>query len=290
MMTPAPAADRRRLRRRHWRSRFMLALTAAATALILAPLFLILYYVAREGAAALTPAFFLQTPRPVGMPGGGMANAIGGTLELLAIAILAGVPLGLIGGIYVAEFRRERFASGVRFAADVLNGTPTIVVGLFIYAVVVVPMRRFSALAGGLALAVIMIPVVLRAAEEVLRGVPKGYRDAALALGASRWRMVAGVVLPSARVGLVSGALLGVARVAGETAPLLFTAFNNSFWSGYIDQPISSLTVQIYDYAISPYASWHAQAWAASLTLIAIIVGIGAAARLTFARRRKGMA
>lgn len=289
-MRPANAATRDNLRRRRWRSRLMLTATAVATALILAPLFLILYYVGREGATALNLAFFTQTPKPVGMMGGGMANAIVGTLELLAVAIVVGVPLGLAGGLYVAEFRHERFTTAVRFAADVLNGTPTIVIGLFVYALVVVPMRRFSALAGGLALALILIPVALRGAEEVLRAVPRGYRDAALALGATRWRMMAGVVLPAARVGLVSSALLGVARIAGETAPLLFTAFNNSLWSAYIDQPIASLTVQIYDYAISPYASWHAQAWAGSLTLIAIIVGIGAIARLTFGRRRGGVA
>lgn len=284
---PGPAYAARAsagLRARKLRGNVMLTLTAAATAAILLPLFLILYYVARAGATALNGAFFLRAPRPVGMAGGGMGNAVVGTLELLALALVVGIPLGVAGGLYVAEFGRERFATAVRFCADVLNGTPTIVVGLFIYGLVVVPMREFSAVAGALALAIILIPVVLRAAEEVIRLVPPGYRQAALALGASRWQAARTVVLPAARVGLVGGALLGLARIAGETAPLLFTAFNNSHWSGYLNRPIASLTVQIYDYAISPYAAWHAQAWAAALTLIAIIVALGAIARLVVGR------
>lgn len=288
-MSAAPsmalAAGARQLRGRKLRSRILLALTAAATAAVLAPLFLILYYVVARGAAALRPALFLQAPAPVGEAGGGLGNAMVGTLELLVIALAVGIPIGIAGGVYAAEHGRERFSMVVRFAADVLNGIPTIVTGLFIYALVVVSMHSFSALAGGLALAVILIPVMLRATEEVLRSLPRGYRQAGLALGASQRQVTFSVLLPAAKTGLISGGMLALARVAGETAPLLFTAFGNNYWSTRLDRPIASLTVQIYDYALSPYKIWHQQAWAGSLVLIAGIVVAGALARLWAGRR-----
>lgn len=270
---------------RRLRSRVMLALTGVFALALTLPLLLLLFYVARQGVAGLTWAFFTHLPAPPGEAGGGLANAIVGSLELLAVALLLGVPLGLAGGIYVSEMASERLVGVVRFAADVLNGIPTIVTGLFVYAGVVVVMGRFSALAGGLALAIVMLPVVLRASDEVLRLVPHTYREAALALGATRWRVVRDIILRAAKGGLVGAALLGVARVAGETAPLLLTALSNSQWSFRLDQPIASLTVQIYNYALAPYDDWHRQAWAGALTLIAIIVLTSAAARAWAGRR-----
>ena len=270
------------------RNRVMLTLTGICTVIVLLPLFFILYYVISHGVRALNVAFFTQLPAPPGETGGGMGNAILGTLELMGMAMIVGIPLGMAGGIYIAEFATERFTTIVRFCADVLNGIPTIVTGMFIYALVVVPMKRFSGIAGALALAIILIPVVVRTTEEVLRTVPKSYREAALALGANHWRTTWDVVLKAGRTGLVSGALLGVARIAGETAPLLFTAFNNAFWSTHIDQPTASLTVQIFDYAIAPYNSWHEQAWAGALTLIAIIISMNLIARIWVRMRERG--
>jgi phosphate transport system permease protein len=269
--------------RRFWNG-IALSLAALCAAAVLAPLVLILLYVIKRGAGTLSLAFFTHLPQPVGEPGGGMANAIVGTLELLVIALIAGVPLAIAAGAYVGEFATERFSTAVRFSADVLNGLPTIVTGMFVYLLLVVPMKRFSALAGGVALAVILLPVVIRASEEVLRSVPASYREAALALGATRRQVLWSVVLRSARPGLVMAVLLGIARIAGETAPLLFTSFNNSFWSLRPDQPIASLTVQLFNYAISPYDEWHAQAWAAALVLILIIVVISLVARLWVGR------
>lgn len=266
-----------------WRRLFsagMLTLTGLCTLLVLLPLFLILYYVARAGVTALSLDFFTHIPAPIGVPGGGMANAIVGTLELLGTAMLIGLPLGLAGGIYVAEFGRERLAMVVRFSADVLNGIPTIVTGIFIYVLVVAPQHHFSGLAGALAYAIILAPVMLRATDEVLRTVPGSYREAAMALGANRWRVTRDVVLRAARPGLISGALLGLARIAGETAPLLFTASNNAYFSTRLDRPLASMTVQIYLYAISPFHSWHAQAWAAALTLLVMVLAFNLLARL----------
>lgn len=284
--SPAPIAGGAALRWRQWRSRLMLALTAVATAAVLAPLALILYQVVVRGAAAFSPALFLRAPAPVGETGGGLGNAMVGTVELLVIALVVGIPVGVAGGVYAAEHGRERFTTVVRFAADVLNGIPTIVTGLFVYAVVVISMHSFSAIAGGLALAIILIPVMLRASEEVLRALPRGYRQAALALGASQRQVTFSVLLPAAKTGLISGGMLALARVAGETAPLLFTAFGNDYWSSRLDRPIAALTVQIFDYALSPYKIWHQQAWAGSLVLIAGIVAVGALARLWAGRGR----
>jgi phosphate transport system permease protein len=257
----------------------MWALAVAATIAALTPLVMVLYYVARQGLPALNLAFLTRLPRPVGEAGGGMANAIIGTLVLIGLASAVGLPLGLLGGLYLAEFGRNRFGGGVRFAADVLSGVPSIVIGVFIYAVVVAPMKHFSALAGGAALGVMMIPAVMRTTEELVRLVPMSQREAALALGAARWQTVLKVVLLAARAGVITGVLLAVARIAGETAPLLLTALGNRFWSVSLDQPIASLPVQIYTYAISPYDDWHAQAWAGALVLVGMVVLLSIAAR-----------
>ncbi|MHB8734024.1 MAG: phosphate ABC transporter permease PstA [Terriglobales bacterium] len=265
---------------RRFRNAFMLGLTGLCTLLVLIPLFLILYYVVRQGLPGLHWSFLANAPKPVGEPDGGMGNALVGTLELLGLAIVVGIPLGIGAGVYVAEFRGETFAHVVRFAADVLNGIPTIVTGMFIYGLVVVPLHHFSGWAGGLALAIILVPVVLRTTDEVLRTIPVSYREAALALGASRWDVIWRVVLRAAQPGLVSASLLGISRIAGETAPLLFTALNNSFWSFKLNQPMASLTVQIYNFAIAPYDEWHALAWTGALTLILLVLSLNILARL----------
>ena len=267
------------MRRRRYLSHLLLAATGVCTLAVLTPLVMILYRVAREGAGALNWSFLTHLPTPPGESGGGMGNAVVGTLEMLAVALAVGLPLGLAGALYTAELGRERLAGVVRFAADVLTGVPTIVTGLFVYALVVVPMRRFSALAGGLALAMILLPITLRAGEEALRAVPASYREAALALGASRGRMWRGVLLPAARRGLIAAALLGVMRTAGETAPLLLTSLNNSQWNLRLGRPMASLTVQIYTYATGPYDDWHQQAWAAALLLLLLVGGLGVVAR-----------
>jgi len=231
-------------------SRIMETFCALAVLIALVPLAAILFYVVKEGAGALNVAFFTQMPKPVGEPGGGMANAIVGTLELLAMAAALGVPLGVLGGIYLAEYGTEHINYWVRFAADVLNGVPSIVIGIFAYGLVVLPVKRFSAIAGGFALGLLMLPIVVRTTEELLRLVPPGLREGALALGASRSRAVFSVILPAALPGILTGILVALARVAGETAPLLFTALSNRFWSTNIAQPIASLTVQVFSYAI----------------------------------------
>lgn len=256
---------------------WVLATLSALAALV--PLGFVLYYIAAQGLPALNLDFFTHVPRPVGEPGGGMANAIVGTIILIALASLVGLPIGLLGGIYLAEFGANRFAGIIRFAADVLSGVPSIVIGIFVYALVVVPMHRFSALAGGAALGIMMIPTVMRTSEELIRLVPASLREAALSLGATHPRTVFKVVLLAARAGVVTGVLLAIARIAGETAPLLFTAFGSNLWSARLDQPIASLPVQIFTYAIAPYDNWHAQAWAGALVLVVMILILSAAAR-----------
>jgi len=257
---------------------------AASVVLALVPLGFILTYVIRNGLPALSLGFFTQMPKPVGEPGGGMANAIAGTLILVGLAALVAVPIGIISGIYVSEYRKTRLASAVRFSADILNGVPSIVIGLFAYTAAVLPFRRFSALAGGLALGIMMIPIIVRTTEELLNLVPGALRDGALALGASRARAVFTVILPAALPGILTGVLVALARIAGETAPLLFTAFNNRFWSTRLDQPMASLTVQVYTYAISPYDDWHRQAWAGATVLIGAILLFSLLARATTRR------
>ena len=270
--------------RRRVTSRIAEIFCAVSVLIALLPLALILFYVVKEGIGAMNLAFFTQLPKPVGEAGGGMANAITGTLILIAIAALLAVPVGCICGIHLSEYPKSKFSSVVRFAADVLNGVPSIVVGIFAYGIAVLPVKRFSAIAGGIALAILMLPIVIRTTEELLRLVPAGLREGALALGASRSRAIFTVILPAALPGILTGILVALARVAGETAPLLFTAFNNRFWSTNLGQPIASLTVQVFTYAISPYEDWHRQAWAGAFLLVMMILALSMIAR--FAVRR----
>lgn len=247
--------------------------------MVIAPLALILFYLIRQGVAALNVNFFTHTPAPVGEPGGGMGNAIAGTLELLLLASLIGVPAGVLGGVYLSEYGGDRLNDWIRFVADVLNGVPSIVWGMVAYAIAVVPFKTFSAYSGGLALGLIMVPLVLRTTEEVLVLVPRSYREAALALGLPQWKMIARIILPTALKGIVTGVLLAMGRVAGETAPLLFTAFGNRFWNHSLSEPIAALPLQIFAYAISPYDDWHRQAWAGALVLIFLVFALSAGVR-----------
>jgi phosphate transport system permease protein len=272
------------LRRRKLFSRFFEILCGLAVVIALIPLAMILFYVIKEGAGALNWDFFTKMPKPVGEAGGGMANAIVGTLILITIGALFAVPVGGICGVHLAEYPSTKFSSVVRFAADVLNGVPSIVVGIFAYGLLVMPVKRFSAIAGGVALGLLMIPIVVRTTEELLRLVPGGLREGALALGATRSRAVFGVIVPAALPGILTGILVALARVAGETAPLLFTALGNRFWSTSLTQPISSLTMQVYAYANSPYDDWHRQAWAGAFLLVMIILTLSIAARLAVRR------
>lgn len=281
MVTPAGAAARRR----RLVDRLMTALALAAVLLALVPLGSVLAYVVVQGASSLTWTFFTHLPAPVGEPGGGMANAIVGTLVLIALAACVGVPVGVLGGVFLAEAGDGPLGWWVRFVADVLNGVPSIVIGVFVYGLAVVPMRRFSALAGGLALGIIMIPLVMRTTEEMVRLVPAALREAALALGIPWWVTTLRVVLRTAAAGAITGVMLAVARIGGETAPLLFTAFNNQYWPSGLDQPIASLTVQLYNYAIAPYDDWHRQAWAAALVLMTLTLLLNVAARVAGRRR-----
>ncbi|HEV2720691.1 MAG TPA: phosphate ABC transporter permease PstA [Thermoanaerobaculia bacterium] len=265
-------------------SRIAEALCGVAVLLALLPLAMILFYVVKEGIGSLNIAFFTHTPKPVGELGGGMANGIVGTLILIGLAALFAVPVGCITGVHLSEYPGTRFSSAVRFAADVLNGVPSIVIGIFVYGLVVLPVKRFSAIAGGMALGVLMLPIVVRTTEELLRLVPPGMREGALALGATRSRAVFSVILPAALPGILTGILVALARVAGETAPLLFTSFNNQYWSANIAQPMASLTVQVFTYAISPYEDWIRQAWAGAFLLVMIILTLSIAARLAVRR------
>lgn len=249
-------------------------------ALALVPLASVLYYVIARGIGGLSWAFFTALPGPVGESGGGMANALVGSLELVALAGVIGIPVGILAGVYLAEFAGEgRLGKAVRFSADVVSGVPSITIGIFVYGLLVVGMQRFSALAGAVALALLMLPTVTRTTEELLRMVPQSLREAAFGLGVPRWRTTLKVVLRTAAPGIATGVMLAVARVAGETAPLLFTAFNNRYWASYLDEPIASLPVQIYTYAVSPYEEWHEQAWAASLVLVTLVLVMNVAAR-----------
>jgi phosphate transport system permease protein len=244
-----------------------------ATILVMAPLIAIFAYLLFKGASSLNLAFFTQVPKPVGEVGGGMANSILGSGILLGIASLMGVPIGIAGGIYIAEFGRDkRLANMIRFTADVLNGVPSIVMGIAVYTLIVVPQKHFSALAGGIALGIMMIPTITRTTEEMLLMVPLNVREAALGLGVPNWRSVLSITLRTASPGVITGCMLAFARVAGETAPLLFTALGNQFWSTNVNQPIAALPLQIYVYALSPYDDWHRLAWAGALVLIVLIV------------------
>jgi phosphate transport system permease protein len=271
-------------RRRRFVSQGITALCAAAVLLALVPLALILFYVVTQGFTSLNWAFFTHTPAPVGEAGGGMGNAIVGSLLVTGLGALFAIPIGLMAGIYAAEYAGTRLAASIRFAADTLNGVPSIVIGVFTYTIAVLPFHRFSAIAGGVALGVMMLPLVMRTTEELLRLVPSTLREGALALGATRGRAVFSVVVPAALPGILTGILLALARVAGETAPLIFTAFNNQYFSMDVRQSISTLTVQVYTYAISPYPDWHRQAWAGALVLVGMVLTCSLAARLATAR------
>jgi phosphate transport system permease protein len=255
-----------------------------AVLLALVPLALVLFFVVSQGVQALNIGFFTQMPRPVGETGGGMLNALVGTLVLTGLAAAMAIPIGVISGVYMSEYKGTRLATATRFAADTLNGVPSIVIGIFAYAVAVLPFRQFSAMAGGLALGVMMIPIIARTTEELLLLVPGALREGALALGATRARAVFTVILPAALPGIITGVVLALARVAGETAPLLFTAFNNRFLSTDLRQPIASMTVQIFTYAISPYEDWHRQAWAGALVLVTFVLVCSLVTRVVTAR------
>jgi phosphate transport system permease protein len=259
---------------RKFKSDFMMSVTVGATIITLIPLFLVLGYLLMKGFTSLNWAFFFHMPAPVGEPGGGMANAIVGTLEVVGIACLIGVPIGVGAGLYLASHRADKFANAVRFCADVMMGVPSIVIGIFAYAVVVRPMGGFSSLAGAVALAAIMIPLVTRTTEEMVVLVPPELREASLALGVPQWKTTLSVVARTALAGITTGVILAVARVAGETAPLLFTAFGNRFWSLSLFRPINTLTVQVYTYAIAPFADWQRQAWAGALVLTAMVLAL----------------
>jgi phosphate transport system permease protein len=250
----------------------MLSLTGLCALLTVSALFFILGYLAWNGGKDLSWSFFTHLPASVGEQGGGMANAIVGSLKLLLLAAVFGVPIGLLGGVYLAEFGGRTVPFLVRYTADLMNGVPSIVIGIFAYALVVMPMHHFSTLAGGIALGIMVIPTVLRNTESFLRDVPLALREGSFALGANKWRMIATVVLPAASRGILTGVLLALARVAGETAPLLFTAFGNRYWSPGWMQPTSSLPVVIYTYATGPYEDWHRQAWAAGLVLLGLVL------------------
>lgn len=272
------------LRWRKFVSAFMLSLTGVCAFVAVSVLFLILGYLVFHGGTSVSWNFFTKLPAPVGETGGGMANAIIGSAKLLFLAALFGVPVGFLGAIYLAEFSGSTTAFVVRYAADLLNGVPSIVIGIFAYALVVLPFKHFSTLAGGFALGLMMIPITLRSTEEFLHAVPRSLREGSMALGASKWSTIARVVVPAAYRGILTAILLAFARVAGETAPLLFTAFGNRFWSSGWNEPTSSLPVMIYTYAISPYEDWHRQAWAAGLVLLALILIVNIVARAILAR------
>ena len=262
-----------RSRVRAFTDRVVTGLAVLATLIVVTPLIAIFGYLIFKGAVSLNWAFFTQIPKPVGEPGGGMANAIAGSAILLGVASLIGVPIGIGAGIFLAEFGRgTRLANGVRFTADVLNGVPSIVMGLAIYALIVIPEGHFSALSGSVALGIMMIPTVCRTTEEMLLMVPHAVREAALGLGVPNWRSVLSITVKTASPGIITGCMLAFARVAGETAPLLFTALGNEFWSSSLNQPIAALPLQIYEYALSPYDDWHRLAWAGARVLILLIV------------------
>jgi len=283
--TVPPIALRRRVT-----DHVMTGLAVLTVILVLVPLFAIFTYLVYRGIGSINWAFLTQTPKPVGEAGGGMANAIVGSAFILALASILGVPLGVGAGIYLAEYGRNRFGEAIRFTADVLNGVPSIVIGIVAYSIVVLYQKHFSALAGGAALAIMMIPTISRTTEEMLLLVPQALREAAYGLGISRWRTTLSITLRTATSGVITGIMLAFARVAGETAPLLFTAFGNQFWNLRADQPTAALPLQIFTYAISPYDEWHRQAWAGALVLIVLIVTAVAAVRVAVRRGTFGAA
>jgi len=272
------------LRWRKFVSHFMLTMTGLCALIAVSVLFFILGYLVYHGGSSISWDFFTKLPTPVGESGGGMANAIVGSAKLLLLACLLGVPIGFFGAIYLAEFSGGTIAFVVRYAADLLNGVPSIVIGIFAYSLVVLPFKHFSTMAGGFALGLMMIPITLRSTEEFLRAVPRTLREGAMALGASQWKTIASVVVPAAYRGILTAVLLAFARVAGETAPLLFTALGNRFWSPGWNQPTASLPVMIFTYAIAPYDDWHRQAWAGGLVLLGLILITNIVARVILSR------
>lgn len=265
--------------------RIMSFLTAACVIIVIIPLLSILYTVIMNGMSAINLDFLTQLPKPVGETGGGLGNAIQGTFIVVGIACLIGLPVGILAGIYLSEYGKNSFGRSVSFVADVLSGTPSIVAGIFGYTFIVLYFGSFSAIAGGVALSVLMIPIVARTTEESLKLVPGSIREASLALGIPRWKTVSHIVLSTARSGIITGALLAIARVSGETAPLLFTSFGNMFWASGIDKPISTMPVQIYNYAISPFPDWHTKAWGGALVLIAMILILNVGVRVVTRRK-----
>jgi phosphate transport system permease protein len=276
--------------RRRVTDHVMTGVAVLTVVLVLAPLIAIFGYLVYKGFGSINWAFLTQTPKPVGEPGGGMANGIVGSILILGIASIFGVPLGIGAGIYLAEFGRNRMGDTIRFTADVLNGVPSIVIGIVAYSIVVLYQKHFSALAGGVALAIMMVPTICRTTEEMLLLVPQALREAAYGLGIPRWRTTLSITLRTATSGVITGVMLAFARVAGETAPLLFTAFGNQFWNLRTNQPTAALPLQIFNYAISPYDEWHRQAWAGALVLIILIVSAVAAVRLAVRRGTFGAA
>lgn len=268
--------------------RVMSILTAACVVITIIPLLSILYIVVVNGISSINMDFLTQLPRPVGETGGGLGNAIEGTFIVVGIACLIGLPVGILSGVYLSEYGDNRFGHMVSFVADVLTGTPSIVAGMFGYTFIVLYFGSFSAIAGGVALSVLMIPIVTRTTEESLKLVPGSVKEASLALGIPRWKTTLYIVISTARSGIITGALLAIARISGETAPLLFTSFGNMFWAGGIDKPISTLPVQIYTYAITPFPDWHAKAWGGALILIILILILNIGVRLV-TRRKYGM-
>src|SRR5689334_12847175 len=258
----------------------MQVVTCGCALLVILPLALVFYHLVRSGVGSVNWNFFTKLPAPVGETGGGMANAIVGTLVLLAIAAVIGVPIGVFGGVYLSEYGTSRLNRWIRFGADVLNGVPSIIWGMVVFALVVAPMKTFSAWAGGIVLGMMMIPLIMRTSEEVLRLVPGAYREAALALGIAQWRMILQIVVRTALKGIVTGILLALARVAGETAPLLFTAFGNQYWNRRLSDPIAAVPLQIFNYAKSPYDDWHRQAWAGALVLLLFVALVNITVRV----------
>lgn len=269
-----------RHRWRKFKNALMQVLTGLCALLVVVPLGLIFYHVLKSGLGAVNWAFFTQLPKPVGEPGGGMANAIVGTFELLGLAALLGIPAGVLGGAFLSEYGGSKLNWSIRFAADVLNGVPSIIWGMVVYGLVVLPTKGFSAWAGGIVLGMMMVPLIMRTTEEVLRLVPVGYREAALALGIAQWRTILQIVVRTALKGIITGILLALGRVAGETAPLLFTAFGNRFWNHHLSDPIAALPLQVFNYAISPYEDWHRQAWAGALVLLLLVALINVSVRV----------
>lgn len=283
LLEPGPGERARKLR-----SQFFTVLCSISAVVVLVPLFSIVVYVVRRGLPGVSVAFFTRLPAPVGETGGGMGNAVVGTLVLIALACAIGLPIGIGAGVYLAEVGRGRLRTAIRFTADVLGGVPSITVGVFVYSLFVVTMHRFSALAGGFALAIVMIPTVTRTTEELLRLVPPQLREAALGLGVPAWRASVFIVLRTALPGIATGVMLAVARIAGETAPLIFTAFNNRYWSFSIGRPMASLPVQILTYATSPYKDWQDQAWTGALVLITLVFFLNLTARIAASRAMGG--